>query len=294
MPAVSLFSVVSVRWKAILLAVGALIGGGLSFLAWQHYYPVQVAAPWSVQVYLDDFAMPSAIARDGSGSLYLTHELTKQRGSLVRQLSDGSLQEVTGKLDKPDGLASFRGGIVISQEGGEYPVLWLHDGRSEPLFTARNIEGVDADARHVYAIEDLKSDGRLLRFDAEAGRLDVLRSGLVEAEGVAVCPDGRLYYSEKKSGWVKAYRPSAQQDPVILDGLNAPGFILCTTDGLWVAEDATHGAKLLLLGADGKPQTILSHLRSAQTIFPFGAGRLLVAEQGRNRILEIRRTAHVQ
>lgn len=278
-------------WKKLLLAVCALLAAALSFLAWQHFYPVTSAADWTTRVYLDDFAMPSAMARDGGGVLYITHELTKQRGSLVRQLPDGSLQEVMTGLDKPDGLASFRGGIVISQEGGEYPVLWQHDGRVDTLFVARNIEGVDADAEHVYAVEDQKGDGRLLRYAPADGRVTVLRGGLVEAEGVAACPDGRLFYSEKKHGWVKEYHPAAKDDPVVVDGLNAPGFIMCSREGLWIAEDATHGAKLFLLDASGRLQEILAHLRSAQTIFPLAPGRLLVAEQGRNRILEITRSA---
>jgi hypothetical protein len=36
-------------------------------------------------------------------------------------------------------------------------------------------------------------------------------------------------------------------------------------------------------------RVILEHLRSGQTILPVAPGRLLVAEQGRKRILEISR-----
>jgi hypothetical protein len=36
-------------------------------------------------------------------------------------------------------------------------------------------------------------------------------------------------------------------DRVIAEGLNAPGFVQCTEDGLWITEDATHMARLLLV-----------------------------------------------
>jgi hypothetical protein len=39
------------------------------------------------------------------------------------------------------------------------------------------------------------------------------------------------------------------------------------------------------------PQVVLSHLRSAQTVLALEPGHLLVAEQGRNRILEINRVS---
>jgi sugar lactone lactonase YvrE len=56
----------------------------------------------------------------------------------------------------------------------------------------------------LFAIED-KSPGRLLRFEPDTQTLTVLRAGLDEGEGVSVCPDGRLFYTEKAKGWVKQW-----------------------------------------------------------------------------------------
>lgn len=280
------------RRLGLLLAFAALAVTAPGFLAWQHLFPATASEGWEVKVYMDNVPMVSALARDDSGALYFTREHKDPQGSLLKQLPDGTVVEVMGGLNKPDGLLRFRGGILISQEGGDYSVLWLHDGHAEKLFPGRNIEGIDSNSTHIFAIEDLKIDGRLLQHDPMTGETLSLRSGLVEAEGVAVCPDGRLFYSEKKKGWIKQYRPGAQDDPVAYPGLNAPGFLMCNTEGLWIAEDATHGSRLLLADSSSPPLVILSHLRSAQTVLSLGPGRLLVAEQGRNRILEITRTPH--
>jgi hypothetical protein len=64
---------------------------------------------------------------------------------------------------------------------------------------------------------------------------------------------------------------------VVADGLNAPGFVQCTSDGLWITEDATHMARVPLLDTGGQLQIILTHLRSAQSIIPLAAGRQLPA-----------------
>jgi hypothetical protein len=273
----------------LLLAALAVLVPALSFLAWQRYFPVTVGSGWTLRVYMDDIPMVSALARDDQGALYITREHNKQHGSLFKQRPDGSMQEVMAGLDKPDGLLAFRGGILVSQEGGEYALLWLHDGRVEKLFKGSNIEGIDSDAKYIYAIEDLKSEGRLLQLDLVTGKVAILRGGLRSAEGVAVCPDGRLFYSEKKEGLVKQYRADAAADPVVHSRLNLPGFLLCNGDGLWIAEDGTQGARLLLAGPSGALQVVLGRLRSAQTVLQLAPGRLLVAEQGRNRILEISR-----
>lgn len=79
------------------------------------------------------------------------------------------------------------------------------------------------------------------------------------------------------------------EDEVVLNGLNAPSFLLCDSEGLWITEDSTHNARALLLPPDGPLQVIVRRLRSAQSLPYIGPGRYLLAEQGRDRILEIER-----
>ena len=89
---------------------------------------------------------------------------------------------------------------------------------------------------------------------------------------------------------MKRWRPDGG-DELVLGSLNAPGFLMCDDEGLWVTEDATHRARLLLLDhRGGSVQVILRHLRSAQTVLSLAPGRLWIAEQGRGRILEVERS----
>jgi len=270
-------------WLTALLAV--LLGG---FFGWQHFAPVTVADGWSFRVYLDGIPHVSALAKDREGALYISKELGNGRGILFSRAADASLTQIVVGLSKPDGLVAFREGIVISQEEGDLPVLWLHGGQMDTLFQGRSVEGLATDGQSLYAVEDRKGDGRLLRFDPLTRVLTVLRSGLSEAEGVAICPDGQLFYAEKGKRWVKRWQANGA-DVLVLEQLNAPGFLMCNDEGLWITEDATHRARLLLLDRTGSLQTILSGLHSGQTVLSLAPGHLLLAEQGRGRVLEVER-----
>lgn len=268
---------------------GILVLAAGSFFAWQHLYPVQVSEGWSLRVFHDDIEMVSALVLDGE-QLYVSQEFRNGRGVILKYPHAGirSGAPAVAGLSKPDGMVAFDGGIVLSQEGGKLPVLMMRDGKTEPLFVADSAEGVASDGRNLFAIEDVKQSGRLLKFDPSTRQVSTLRDDLEEGEGVAVCPDGGLFYSEKKKGWIKRYRPG-QNDDIVVRGLHDPSFLMCDGEGLWITEDLTHGARLYLLDAFGNMQTILTRLRSPQTIIPVAPSRFLLAEQGRGRILELTR-----
>ncbi|MBA1258115.1 hypothetical protein [Pseudomonas oryzihabitans] len=276
-------------WRQGLALGVAVLAAGFAYPAWRHFHPVSAAEGWRYREVAADIPMVSALALDADGSLFVTQEFSSRRGSLLRLLPNGERQPVLGELSKPDGLVMFQGGLVVSQEGGPLPVFLLRDGQRQALFDGNDVEGVATDGQTLYAIEDLPR-GRLLSYDPLQRRLAVLRDGLEEGEGVARCPDGRLFYTEKAKGWVKQWQPGGT-DTLVASGLDAPGFVQCSADGLWITEDATHGARVLLVQPDSRLVTVLSHLRSAQTLIPRGDGHYLVAEQGRNRILEFSRDA---
>lgn len=276
-------------WRQGLALGVAVLAAGFAYPAWRHFHPVSAAEGWRYQEVAADIPMVSALALDADGSLFVTQKFSSRRGSLLRLLPNGQRQPVLGELSKPDGLVMFQGGLVVSQEGGPLPVFLLRDGQRQALFDGNDVEGVATDGQTLYAIEDLPR-GRLLSYDPLQRRLAVLRDGLEESEGVARCPDGRLFYTEKAKGWVKQWQPGGT-DTLVAAGLDAPGFVQCSADGLWITEDATHGARVLLVQPDGRLVTVLSHLRSAQTLIPRGDDHYLVAEQGRNRILEFSRDA---
>lgn len=275
-------------WRPLLGFVCSVALGALALAAWRHLAPPQAEAGWHYEVYQDDVEKVSALAIDGQGQLLLSQELQNGQGRILQRAADGRLSEVELGLSKPDGMVAFRGGVVFSQEQDTEPVLWYGANGTRTLFSGRNIEGLANDGRFLYAIEDRRGDGNLLRYDPETDSTLVLRSDLDEAEAITACPDGRLYYSEKAKGQVRQLVAEGQ-DPLVLEGLNQPGFLLCTNDGLWISEDATHMARVLLLTPDGQQHTVLSHLRSAQTLLQTAPGHYLLAEQGRNRVLRLQR-----
>lgn len=278
------------RTRILLLLLLPVLGLalGLGVLAWRHFYPVTLAAGWSLRVLHDGLEKVSALVEDDEGGLFVSQELQDGKGRILRLHADGSVAHVLNGLSKPDGLVRYRGGLAITQEGGRLPLFWLKGDRLTALFNGENFEGVASDGNYLYAIED-KPSGRLLRYDPDTDETTVLRDGLVEGEGVSICPDGRVLYVEKGKGRVREWR-SEGNDRTLVEGLNQPGFLLCSASGVWISEDATHMARLLWLDTDGQLQVVADHLRSAQTLLEVAPGRFLLAEQGRNRILEIQRT----
>lgn len=267
------------------LPLTALIVLSISaYAAWRHYFPVIPADGWSVAVHADDLPGVSALALAPQGGLLISQTPTTHSGVIQTLHADGSITRHISGLAKPSGMLAYRNGIVFGQEAGTHPVTWWSGAHERLLFEGNGIEGLTSDGHYLYAIEDLRRNGRLLRYDPQKDVLEVLRNGLVQGEGLAACADGQLFYTLKGAGQVLAYSPDGQ-DRVVLDGLQSPGFLLCNRDGLWISEDTTHMARLLLLTRDGQLRTVLSHLRSAQTLLALPDERYLLAEQGRSRIL---------
>lgn len=263
----------------------------LAAAAWVVYAPPGSGDGWTWEVYRANTEQVSTVALLPSGGLLYSLEHTT-RGRMIEVSAAGDTQRtVLDGLKKPDGLAAFAGGLAISQESSDSPVVWMSGNERRNLFTANSVEGIAADGEVLYAVEDLKSGGRLIRFDNRTGKLETLRENLLEAEGVARCPDGKIYYTEKALNWVKRYRPEQKEDPVVVSGLNKPGALTCTAQGLWISEDATNFARLVLAQPDGSQQTILSRLHSPQMLLPLDDHSFLLAEQGRNRVLRLTRTS---
>ncbi|WP_312244181.1 hypothetical protein [Stutzerimonas nitrititolerans] len=267
------------------LAVSTL---ALALPAWRHLAPVSATSGWGYRVYYDGIERVSALAKDDRSNLYVTQEYRNGDGTLLKLPANGSVSQVMQGLSKPDGLLAYRGGIAISQEGGNLPVLWMHADKTTSLLIGQGVEQLASDGRYLYAIED-QASGRLLRFDPQNGKTVVLRDGLNEAEAITACPDGRLFYAEKTRGWVKRLNEDGV-DETVWSGLNEPGYLLCTEEGLWASEDATHMARLLLLDNTGTEHVVLGHLRSPQTLLRVAPRHYLLAEQGRDRILELNRS----
>ncbi|WP_153787780.1 hypothetical protein [Pseudomonas sp. EMN2] len=277
------------RKRGVRLALAAsagLVASTLGFFAWQSFYPVQAADGWRVQVLHSALDKAASLLPQADGSLLVSRELSGGKGSIIKIDADGNRRVLVEGLSKPDGMVAVEGGWAFSQEVGEAPVSLSRNGQVMPLFQGNNVQGLYNDGEHLYAIEDRKGDGRLMRYDWRNGQLDVLRSGLTETEGLTRCNDGRLLYTEKASGKIRALSDDGQ-DPVVVEGLRNPTFLLCDARGLWISEDSTHRARLLRVDGDGSRHTVLSFLKAPQAIVPDGKGGYLLAEGGRDRVLHL-------
>lgn len=272
------------RWGLSL--AGLLVVATLGFFAWQSFYPVSAATGWSVQTVHRDVPKAASLMPMPDGSLMISQELNDAKGSIVRIRPDGQRDVVVGNLSKPDGMFATHGGWVFSQETGNAPVSFLKDGVVSELFRGENVQGLWVEGDDLYAIEDRKDNGRLLRYRWGDQSLTVIRDKLHEGESITRCTDGRMLYTEKKKGVVRELTDDGS-DPVVLSGLNKPTFLMCDERGLWVNEDSTHRARLLLIDKQGQQQTILSFLKAPQSIVPTDRGTYLLAEGGRNRVLEL-------
>lgn len=249
------------------------------------YFPVTTASGWSYRVWIDNVPRVSALALHPDGGLYVTQEFYPPDGKLLHIQENGERQVLLGNLGKPDGIVPFGDGVVVGQESGIAPVLWYRQGRIEKLFEGNAVEALIArEGRYLYTVEDRRG-GNLLRYDHATKQLEALYTKGDGMEGITRCPDGMLYFSEKRQGKIYRFNEVDPPKPVIA-GLKKPNYLLCTPEGLWITEDATAHARVLFF-ADGKISVVARHLRSAQTIVAVGERRMLVAEQGRNRILEL-------
>lgn len=271
--------------RIALTATTGLLAATLGFFAWQSFYPVQAASGWDVEVLHRDVTKAASLLPQADGSLLVSRELDDGRGSILKITATGDRVVVIDNLSKPDGMVAAQGGWVFSQEGGRAPVSLARDGQVTPLFDGDSVQGLWNDGDHLYAIEDRKGNGRLMRYDWNSGQLDVLRSGLTETEGLTRCA-GRVLYTEKANGKVRALSDDGS-DPVVVEGLRNPTFLYCDQRGLWISEDNTHRARLLRVDADGVQHTVLTFLKAPQSIVADGKGGYLLAEGGRNRVLHL-------
>ncbi|MDR6714940.1 hypothetical protein J2W83_004577 [Pseudomonas hunanensis] len=279
--------VLRMRGVRILLGTtAAVVVSALGFFAWQSFYPVQAGEGWQVKVLHTSVAKAASLLPLADGSLLVSRELDDGRGSIIKITAQGDRVVLVEGLSKPDGMVAAEGGWVFSQEGGRAPVSLQRDGQITPLFEGESVQGLWNDGEHLYAIEDRRGNGRLMRYDWRSGQLDVLRSGLSETEGLTRCDDGRLLYTEKAAGKIRALSDDGQ-DPVVVDNLRNPTFLMCDQRGLWISEDSTHRARLLRIDGDGQRHTMLTFLKAPQAIVADGRGGYLLAEGGRNRVLQL-------
>lgn len=161
--------------RIAMTATSGLLAATLGFFAWQSFYPVQAATGWDVEVLHRGVTKAASLLPQADGSLLVSRELDDGRGSILKITATGERVVLIDNLSKPDGMVAAQGGWVFSQEGGLAPVSLSLDGQVTRLFDGESVQGLWNEGNYLYAIEDRKGNGRLMRYDWSSGQLDVLR-----------------------------------------------------------------------------------------------------------------------
>jgi hypothetical protein len=263
----------------------------LGALAWFRFQPVAVAKGWDYAVVQGNLERVTSLARMPDGSIVATlsprqHLGGPGQGKLVQlEPATGSYRVLADGLFKPNGLLPYPGGVVITQEMANQPVLRWHDGKLEPLMMLVKPESIVGTAAGQWLVIEDTTGGRLLQVDPHTLQKTVLHEGFKAGEGVCVGRDRRIFVVDNKTSVLQEYRAGAML--TVLDGLHGPGFLRCTPDGIWITEDVTNTGRLLFYDYE-RVHVVAEHLHSPQAVLQDGNGWLL-AEQGRSRLLRFSR-----
>lgn len=264
----------------------------LAILAWLRFTPVAVAKGWQYREVQSDLDRIVALLRLPDDSVLATlsakqHPGSPGLGQLIRlDIPAGRYTVLADGLFKPAGLLAHDGGVVLTQEYPEQPVLLWKDDELQPLFWLANPESIVATPQGKWLIIEDTPDGRLLEIDPYNGYTQkVLAGGFAAGEGVCSTEDGRVFVVDAKKPDLFELRDGNMHR--IAAPFRKPGFLRCTPDGLWITEDATNNGHLWFYDFRSFHQ-IASHLHAPQSVLPDGDG-VLVAEQGRSRLLRFAR-----
>lgn len=279
-----------------LAAVALLTVLVFSTLAYFRWRPVEVAQEWRLRVLLDGIEMINSLAVSPQGNVLGTIQLNHGKGRLVRFEESWQPTTLLDGLYKPAGLLPWREGVLITQEEEGMSVMYWTPSGSQPLFKSEYAEGIARLANgNVVVLADRKN-GDLTEVNPESGATRILLSGLDKGEGLCSMPDGRIYFTEKQRNTaLYQYRPGdgtvAGSKVPVVGGLQSPGFLLCTPQGIWITEDRTNDGRLLFWDFVNL-QVIADHLHAPQAVLFRSQNELLLAEQGRSRLLSLTRGAN--
>lgn len=258
---------------------------GAAWFTWMMLGTLGLEDGWEYEVYARDLDEVSALALDDSGGFYVTLEKRHGQGRLIH-LTRGKVVELLDGMNKPDGLLRRGTRLYITNESGKYGLFEFNQGELRPMDGVHAAEGIAAaGVGYLLVIEDRKDNGRLLRVNEQTGEVEVLLSGLNEAEGVCQDSAGDIYFVEKPSNHLSRYRNGVVS--IIVEGLVKPALLNCMADGsILITEDRTNFGRLLRY-KNGVVKTMVTRLHSPQSVILGHDGSLYLAEQRRKRILRI-------
>ena len=275
------------RFRKLLLGSVVIVFFVTGTTLYYLYMPVSVNAAWEYTEVARDMPNISAVIADNSGHIYALLENKQGKGYLL-SLHDGIREHVLEGLIKPDGMIAYGGDLIISEEGigGRLIRFTPLNRQSKTLARLQSGEGIAVDRDGNFLVVEDRDPGRLVKV-MKNGDVEVLLNDLKKAEGVCTSETGHIYVAEKESGRILVLYNGVTK--ILLEGLHKPGVVNCATDGnLWITEDKTNSGRLIHF--QNKQMTIIaSHLHNPQGVSFDSNGRLLLAEQGRGRILAFTR-----
>ena len=248
----------------------------------------QVRGTWEYEVFTSGLSKVDNIVIAPDRSLYVSLELPDGQGQ-VMQLQRGKRNVVLKGLRRPDGLTLSSTSLFVTEEveRGRIVKLDLESLESELVARLNKPEGIKRlpDGSLIVA-EDSTTEGRLVTVTM-SGQVDLFVDGLSKPEGVALGRDGSVYVAESEKGRILSVSPWGIR--TVVKGLNSPDQIAIAPDGaIWITEDEEAGRVLRFF--EGKLETVLAGMSKPQGIAIDDAGWIYIAEQGRDRIVRLRRS----
>ena len=250
---------------------------------------VVAGSGWKYRVVAENLPGIDNLCLSPDGSLYATQELRNGAGQVIKLLRSGEIKVIIPGLNFPDGLLLRGKFLFITEEiaSGRVIEYDISTNMLRVLATLRFPEGIDMLPNGDLVVSEDTASGRLLRVRRDGNQpVEVIIGGLNRPEGLIVSPDGAIIFAETGTGRVLSIKNGKLS--VLLHDLDEPDQVELAPDGaLWITEDVHNGR--LLRFKDGTLEAVLSGLHSPQGIAFGAAGEIWLAEQGRKRILAIRR-----
>lgn len=281
--------------RSLKILAASVVSAGLlaaGVMGWLRFSPVTVADGWRYDALPATLDRITALARMPDGGVIATlsakqHGGEKGRGQLIRlDATNGQSTVLADGLYKPAGLLPYDGGIIITQEFSDQPVMFWKAGSLQPHTMLVKPESITQTPSGQWLVIEDAENGRLLQIDPQTRKKTVLFQGFVAGEGVCVGRDQRIFVVDSKAADLMEYRGGKME--TVLGGLNGPGFLRCTQDGLWITEDVTNNGRLMFYDYQ-QLHVVARHLHSPQGVLEEGSNAVLVAEQGRSRLLRFTR-----
>jgi len=279
-------------WLLSLGILSALFALTTATTACEYESQVKAADGYSVELVASGLIRVDGIARDLQGALIVSQEY--RGGSLLRvDPRSGTYTYIARDLASPDNVVVRPDGeILVTEEFAEGRIISISPVGEQTVFASdlQKPEGLDVDKDgYVYVVEHW-IPGRLFRF-APDGTRELISDQIVDGEGLRVIDDGSIIVAETSANRLARVYPDGSIEYLAEGGIEAPDGVVYDFDRevLYVTEDLGPGRLVEVDLETGAVTTLAYDMSAPQTMLIEDDGSILVAEQGEDRVLRIRR-----